>query len=363
MNDYGYEVLLDVSKSGKERNWKRHKTDSLLLSESFKRLKRYSKAERVQNCGSVLKFHVCQHGHEKRLTWASFCRVRLCPMCMWRKSLLNAHQIRLVAHEAAQRQNLRWLFLTLTCKNVSGGELSEQITTLMKAWAKLSKRKEFKRAVVGWFRAFEVTRNAETGEYHPHFHVLLAVAPHYFKGRDYITQSQWVAMWQDCLAVDYTPVVDIRRVKGKRNPEKEAEILKAKGIQVDVDGTVVEETLQPSVVAELAKYSTKSKDYLVYDKGRLDKETTDEVVRVLDDSLAHRRLHAYGGLLKEVYKELEASGAVTDVEDDKADLIHVDGQPNQCRCSVCQSDMVEELYRWIPDRRNYIKKEDVSTAK
>src|SRR5690606_12341063 len=112
-------------------------------------------------------------GHEKRLTWANFCRVRLCPMCAWRRSLVIAHQIKAVAHEAVKRQSMRWLFLTLTIRNCTGDDLIDTISHLMKSWRRLSQRKLFSDVVVGWFRSLEITRNLLDDTYHPHFHVLL----------------------------------------------------------------------------------------------------------------------------------------------------------------------------------------------
>lgn len=370
-----YEILTDFSKRGRERPWKRHKTNSLLLAESFARLNKLSKSERVCNCGSSLKFNVCPSGHEKRLAWSNFCRVRLCPMCSWRRSLLVAHQIKQVAHEAVKRKKIRWLFLTLTIKNCAGDDLPETITHMMNAWHKFVRRKEFKTISIGWFRSLEVTQNYSNKSYHPHFHVLVGVSPSYFKGKDYLTTERISELWQSCLKVDYTPITHVRIVKGKRNVENEIRILEEKGIEVGESG-FSETDLSGSAVAELAKYATKSEDFLIYNKyeyknvdrkgkmellpdldSGIDEDRTDESVSVLDTSLSSRRLLAYGGLLKEVWEELEAAGKVQDAEDDKADLVHVDDD-TKCMCSVCGSNMLEELYSWIPGVHQYIKKEN-----
>lgn len=372
---FDHEVLFDQSSTGRERPWKTHKTNSLLLSESFNRLGKENKALNVENCGSLLKFNVCPEGHEKRLFWANFCRVRLCPMCSWRRSLLVAHQIKTVAHEATKRQKMRWLFLTLTMKNCSSDDLIDSINHMMKSWERLSRRKVFKNAVVGWFRGFEITRNLDDGTYHPHFHVLLGVYPSYFdtKKNLYLKQEDWVLLWQECLKVDYMPVVDVRIVKNKRNVEKEAKLLESKGIEVSNDGRLIESDLSGSAVAELAKYSTKSEDYIVYNqykhkqKGKnvtvvpvlssgVNETETDKAVNDLDNAISRRRLLAYGGLLKEVWNELLIAGKVQDAEDDQADLVHVDDD-SECKCGVCGSNMLEELYKWIPNVKNYIKKE------
>lgn len=371
---YTGEILVDESKNGRERPWKTHKSNSLLLSESYKRLGKTNKADNVENCGSHLKFNVCPEGHEKRLFWANFCRVRMCPMCSWRRSLLIAHQLKEVAHNSVQRQPLRWLFLTLTLKNCEAGDLQDTITHLLKSWDRMSKRKAFKNVVVGWFRGLEITRNSLEDTYNPHAHVLIAVQPSYFKKKDkYLKTEDWVQLWKKSLQVDYDPIVDIRVVKDKRNINKEMQILEQKGVTLSEDGTISESQLSGSAVAELAKYSTKSEDYLVYKKYKqkqkgknvrfipdmksgIDERKTDEVVSTLDNGLSRRRLIAYGGLLKEVWNELQAEGKLQDAEDDKADLVHVDGE-TKCKCSACGSNMLEELYSWLPDMKNYVKKE------
>ena len=243
-----YEILTDYSKRGRERPWKKHKTNSLLLSESFARLNKLSKADRVCNCGSSLKFNVCPSGHEKRLAWSNFCRVRLCPMCSWRRSLLVAHQIKSVAHGAVtgedmegnklsiQPRKMRWLFLTLTIKNCAGDDLPDTISRMMKAWNNFVRRKEFKAISIGWFRSLEVTQNYLNKSYHPHFHVLVGVSPSYFKGKDYLTTERISELWQSCLKVDYTPITHVRIVKGKRSVENEIRILEEKGIEVGESG-------------------------------------------------------------------------------------------------------------------------------
>lgn len=265
-------------------------------------------------------------------------------MCSWRRSLLVSHQVRLVTHEANQRENLRWLFLTLTVKNVDAVDLSSELTRLMQAWRRFSRRKVFRDNVVGWFRALEVTRNNDKksdwyNSYHPHFHVLIAVRPSYFKGGRYISQKKWTSLWQQSLQVDYTPIVNVKAVKARRNRLRELEILEEKKQAAQVE----------HAVAEVAKYPLKSTSYLLPSE-----KATDEAVSTLDNALHRRRLLAYGGLLKETWNELQAVEKVQDAEEESSDLIHVDDTPDTCECSTCGSDMLEELYMWHIGVRNYV---------
>ena len=68
-------------------------------------------------------------------------------------------------------------------------------------------------SVLGWIRATEITQGAD-GSAHPHFHSLLALHPNYFKGHRHINQASWREAWRKALRVDYSPVVDVRKVRG-----------------------------------------------------------------------------------------------------------------------------------------------------
>ncbi len=105
------------------------------------------------------------------------------------------------------------------------------------------------------FRSLEITYNKEDDTYHPYFHLILAVNKSYFTDKDYyLSQENWTRLWKESLQVDYTPVVDVRRVKSKdKNFSK--------------------------VIAETAKYTVKSEDFLIKEEnGKINEPLTDEVV-------------------------------------------------------------------------------------
>jgi len=70
-------------------------------------------------------------------------------------------------------------------------------------------------------RSVEFTRNAPTGLWHPHIHVCIFVSKaEYFRrgSKLYISQKEWAALWRKALRATYTPVVDIRALKGLESP-------------------------------------------------------------------------------------------------------------------------------------------------
>jgi hypothetical protein len=111
----------------------------------------------------------------------------------------------------------RYIFLTLTVKNVPWAELASQIRIIMKSWDRMNHRLKRATVVTGWVRTFEVTRSKKYGDAHPHLHVLLQVPPEYFnkKSDKYLfhKKDELIKQWKDCLQAEYDPSVSIKAVK------------------------------------------------------------------------------------------------------------------------------------------------------
>lgn len=282
------EKLVDKNKSGKEIDWEGKKLKNLELSESYKRLG-LKKAYRVEECGTLLSFKISDEDL-KKLFKANFCKDRLCPMCIWRRSMKIFGQVSKVMDRALEDKEYRFLFLTLTVKNCIGEELSSEIDRMFNSLKLLFKRKEVKGIVIGYFRGLEVTYNEECDTYHPHFHIILMVNKSYFKKSDkYLTQKDWTNLWKDCLKVDYTPIVNVKAFK-----------------------TASKEQTRKSI-CEVAKYTVKDNDYLFEDI-----EMTDNTVAILNNVLKGRRLIAFGKEFRKIHKELNLDDA------EKGDLINTD---------------------------------------
>ncbi|MCE2233362.1 protein rep, partial [Streptococcus thermophilus] len=143
-------------------------------------------------CGDTLQFIQNQDGNLK-LYQAYFCKNKLCPMCNWRRSMKYSYQTSRIVDEAIkQSPKGRFLFLTLTVKNVEGKALNSTISQLTKSFDRLFKRAKVQRNLLGYLRSVEVTHNENDNTYHPHIHVLMMVRPSYFQSKkDYITQKEW----------------------------------------------------------------------------------------------------------------------------------------------------------------------------
>lgn len=319
------EVLKDTNKKGKQRPWREKKLKTLKLAEIYELLGLDDKAFRVKYCSCQLAFKVDNETGEKKLDSMTSCQVRLCPMCNWRRSLKIYGQVSKVMDKALENRDYRFLFLTLTCKNVEGKDLSKTIDELFHAFNLLTKRKAFKQSVKGWFRALEVTHNLNEksdsyNTYHPHFHIILMVNKSYFnKPEVYISQEKWTSLWKSCLKVDYTPIVHITAFKTGNKKET------AKS------------------VAETAKYTVKDEDYLISE----DKELSKEAVYILDRALANRRLVAFGGELRQIHRELN----LDDIEN--GDLVNTDNEDEELREDVKYHI---EVYDWNIGYKQYLRR-------
>jgi len=313
------EVLDDRSASGRQRPWREKRLRTELVAQGWALAGEPGKARRCQACGTWLMFGECPVDGTKRLVGASFCDQRLCPTCIWRRSMKLSAEVSAVLHLAAERWPKRpFVMLTLTQRNVAGQELAAEVSRILDGWSKLHRRAEF-RAISGWLRTLEVTYNATACTWHPHLHVLLQVMPSYLTGRGYVSHAKWVALWRDVMGLGYDPSVEVHRVRQRASRG-------ALG----------------AAAAEVGKYAVKDSDLV----GTTPQEASERLL-VLDSALAGRRLVAWGGDLRKLAGELETTA--------EGDLVRITGEDHGPSCPVCGSDLVEVIYRWSQLRQAYLR--------
>lgn len=226
-------------------------------------------SSRIHFCSDLLEFGLAPQEDTSlklKLRAARFCRLRHCPVCQWRRSLMwKAKAYQVLPKIVAEYPTHRWVFLTLTQKNVPITELRDTLTHMNKSYQRMVQRKVW--PAEGWLRSTEVTRGRD-GNAHPHFHCLLLVPRSYF-GKKYVKQADWVKLWRQCMRLDYDPILDCRAVKQGSKPME--------------------------LVPELLKYCVKESD-LVSDRGWF-LELTRQMHKM--------RAVATGGVLKTFLKELE----------------------------------------------------------
>ena len=277
------------------------------LSEKYKELSavyeddRFSRwSHRVNECGDYLEFYKFEHAGLK-LKAANFCCDRLCAMCNWRRSLRTFAKIsKIIQSKQFVECKYKNLFLTLTIKNVEIDKLHESFKHIFYSFDKFLKNKRIKETIKGYFRALEITYNKKERTFHPHLHLILAVGNSYFKN-DYISQADLTDIWQKSLAVDYTPVVDIRRFRDSKG------------------------------VAEASKYVVKADNKFL-------KSITNKALYTLRLELQNVRLLGSGGIYRQIAKQLKLEL--------NNDIVEID---------LPQDDILIEIlkYRWVVGMKNY----------
>nr|CRY97096.1 hypothetical protein [uncultured prokaryote] len=311
--------LLDISRTGRIQPWAQHRAETELLAWCYEARGDNQKAKRLRGCSPRLLYSIEQRadGTERlKLRTAWFCRVRLCPVCQWRRSLkIYGQAVQIIRATQQQRPRTAWIMLTLTVRNVDGWDLPAALDDMTAAWHRLLKTKDWQQIALGALRATEVTHNLKPDgssydTYHPHYHVLIAVDERYFHSRHYLSREKWAQLWQDCARLEYKPQVWVSRVRGTSE----------------------------AALAEVAKYATKPAEYIIPD----DLDMMQQTIYVLDKALHKRRLMAWSGLLKQVHHDLHLDDAET------GDLIHISDDDDT-------QDGTAVSYTWVPGRKQYYK--------
>lgn len=309
------QILTDLSSTGKDRKWRERKMANELLALAYDSIDE-KKAMRLRDCANILTYRVYDDG-QKRVDSINSCRIRLCPICAWRRSLKVFYNTQKIIEYLNNKQQYSYIFLTLTMRNCKADELNDTLDLVFKSWNRFMQLDSLKSAVKGWYRGLEITHNCDYNSesydtYHPHIHCIFAVNKSYFTSKNYISQEKFSKLWAQSARLDYKPICDIRKIKGDYN----------------------------KAVAELSKYSCKTNDYIITD----DWDLTIESVRTLDVALRNRRLVAYGGIMRDINKLLKLedaeNGSLLDVGDNADKL---DG------------DYFLESYFWYSGYRQYYK--------
>jgi plasmid rolling circle replication initiator protein Rep len=263
-------ALSDLSE--RDKPWDKHRANSDVVGGYYSNSEFLKYSERISDCSQFLDFKLIPNSetgaYNLKLSSARFCRVRHCPVCQWRRSLMwKAKACKILPQLLIDYPKSRWLFVTLTVKNCEITNLRETLVWMNKAFKRLSELKTF--PAEGYIKTTEVTRGKNpAGSAHPHFHILMMVKSSYFS-HGYLSQAKWVEMWQKSLRIDYKPVLDVQALKP--------------------DDSLI------GLLAEVIKYSVKESDLTS------DKEWFLELTRQL-----HRtKAIAIGGILRDHMRELE----------------------------------------------------------
>ncbi len=285
--------------SPRDAKWKELKPQNLKVAHLYAGTVYDKYYQRMDVCSGFLKFDLVSSETGEtahKLQSAHFCRVRHCPICQWRCSLMwRSRTIRAMTRMLADHPGKRFIYLTISPRNCELQELSDTIACMNQSWHRLLKRPQFK--AVGWLRSLEVTQGTK-GDAHPHFHALLMVNPGYFRW-DYLNQKDWIALWRSCARLDYDPSLRVNVVKprGKKT--------------TDISDTQpgIDEGLLKAIRYTL-KYSTKPEDWISTDTSVL--QNMQAWLVGLTEQMRNKRTIATGGIFKRYLKESEPDNLIVD---------------------------------------------------
>jgi hypothetical protein len=187
------------------------------------------------------------------------------------------------------------VYLTNSRKAIDGINRAFKRLTELKAWP-----------AKGWVKSVEVTKGRDGISAHPHLHILAMVAPSYFS-HGYLSKVKWVALWQQCLRIDYEPILDIRAIAKQHDPKV--------------------------IIPEILKYQVKEPDLVA------NREWFLELTRQLHNT----RAVAIGGVLRKYMQELE---------EEPEDLIGKDEETDEI-------DEGSLSFRWQRESKKYLSKRSI----
>lgn len=125
---------------------------SSLLTCQVKKYSGLNFARKIRSVAPVVSSKIWYCGTSIGLTYdgliasANFCRNRFCPTCQWRRSVkLFRQNYECFNWIKARYPGCRFIFLTLTVRNVPIDSLAPRLADMSAAWNRFSQRRDFKR--------------------------------------------------------------------------------------------------------------------------------------------------------------------------------------------------------------------------
>lgn len=291
------------SKWTKRKNMAKERALKMLLAGYAER------ATRIMACSDVIQYKYCPECKSYMVQRASLCRDKLCPVCSWRLAIQRCNYMRqMLSRAMLDIPSSNMYFLTITVTNCTVDKLSACMSAMSTAWNRVTNRKTFKKAILGWAKSAEITYNAEQWTLHPHYHILLQVDP----------QLQCDVMslpeiW--CNSFEFEGV----------HPDLEAQNIKECKIIHSEEGISLQKQYIKSIL-EAYKYTFKDSD--------LDAMPL-EIFRLFARQVDGKRMISFGGTLKAIKAQI------------KADFDNNIEQKEIQICEHCGADgLIDQIARW-----------------
>jgi plasmid rolling circle replication initiator protein Rep len=171
-------------------------------------------AKKVDSCVNNLVCTVDTKTNKKKVYNAWFCENNLCAICQQRKAMKTNIQAKKVVELTEKRltDKHKYMFMTLTLKNVSENSVRKAIKHINRSIIKMFRYKAFN-GTLGRIKTVEVTYNKQRDDYHVHAHLLLVVKPALVNSHRRLNNKLLSQLWQRATKSDYEPVVKVSTLK------------------------------------------------------------------------------------------------------------------------------------------------------
>lgn len=129
------------------------------------------------------------------------CNSRICPTCSRRRADTIRDRVAEVSRDLDSPR-----LITLTIRTAPGVPLADAIRHLRESFKRLRQQKAWKSHIRGGITVMEITRNAQTGAWHPHLHILADGV--------YWRQADLSQCWE--VASGGSRIVDIRMIRSRK---------------------------------------------------------------------------------------------------------------------------------------------------
>lgn len=211
-------LLKDKNHSGRVIDFGQLKTENAEIAKALRKRPNYSPkyikhcmrvADELEHCSQWRKYKVDRNGN-KRLFDTRYCKQSLCRVC--ERVRYNHQSAKLYNITQELGDDAKYLFITLTAKNVPYSSVRKGVDEMNYALSKMLKYKAIKPYVYGGAKSLETTLGKDN-KCHLHIHVLLNVKPTFYNGKARLNHGQWSKLWTRALKTEYTANINIKRPK------------------------------------------------------------------------------------------------------------------------------------------------------
>lgn len=285
--------------------WKEKKRKNMIIARRMCDAGFEDRGKRMMFCGTFLTMSKCPECGRSSVSSANLCRDRLCPTCGWRLSLKKFSEMCATLQTMTDINDYQAGFLTLTVKNCRPENLRYTIEKFSEDWNRFLAQRTIKPIMWGWARSLEITYNARTREFHPHYHIIVLTKNEYDQKT---LQTLFKSRWQTAARLPYEPITDYREIGGKNG----------KAANIDMEDFV-------KAILETYKYAVKSDEV---------EQMPLDIFRQFVSAISGIRFCSYGGAIKRARKNL----GFQDKEEPEQEAAKI-------RCN-CGAEMVQEVLQW-----------------